>query len=91
MANAFQIKNDVVNELRNRIYYNQLEIQRLLNNSPQTSHKAVVDSVISLLKSNVINMNSIDLIESYFVPQTQSASTTPDVNVKKEDLEVKNV
>lgn len=79
MANAYQVKADVVNELRNTLYYNQLEIQRLLN-TPGTSHKDVVLSVISYLKENVDAQNSIDLIEVYLpAQQSQQAAPQPQV------------
>lgn len=72
MANALQVKADVVNELRNRLYYNQLEIGRLVNNPAGISHKEVVDTTIHYLRENVLAIESINLIESYIQqPQVQ--------------------
>jgi hypothetical protein len=72
MANAYQVKADVINELRNKLYYNQLEIQRLLN-APGKSHKEVVDTVIYYLKENVEAQSSIELIDAYLPAQPQQA------------------
>lgn len=72
MANAFQVKADVINELRNQIYYGQTEVQRLLNNPAGLSHKQVVDAVVAQLKENLLSGEAINLIESY-VPNPQPA------------------
>jgi hypothetical protein len=91
MANAFQVKTDVVNELRNRLYYNQMEIQRLINNPGLISHKEVVKTVIDYLKLNVEAQSSIELIEAYLpapAPQVQQPESEPIMNdngVKKID------
>ena len=88
MANAYQVKGDVVNELRNRLYYNQIEIQRLLNNPAGISHKEVVDTVILNLKMNVEAQSSIELIEMYLPPQqpkSEEAAPDADSGLKKVD------
>lgn len=89
MANAYQVKADVVNELRNKLYYNQMEIQRLLNNPPAISHKEVVDTVVLLLQNNIVAQSSIELLENYLPapkPQVQPSDAEPqaeDEGVKK--------
>ncbi len=77
MANVSQVKNDVINELKNRLYYNQLEIQRLLNNPAGVSHKEVVDTIVLLLSKNVEAQNSIELIEAYLPPQQPAKEVSP--------------
>ena len=72
MANALQIKADVVNELRNQIYYGQLEVQRLLSNPASLTHKQVVDRIVGQLKDNILAGEAINLMESY-IPTPQQA------------------
>lgn len=68
--NPFAVKVDVQNELKNRIYYNGLEIQRLLQ-SNDISYKDSVDKIIVLLGENTLLLNSVDLLENYIpTPQT---------------------
>lgn len=91
MANAYQVKADVSNELRNRLYYNQLEIQRLLNNPAAISHKEVVDSVVTLLKENVIAQSSIELLENYLpAPQAQAQQPVA-AQPQAEDVDVRKI
>ena len=84
MANAYQVKMDVVNELRNKIYYNQLEVQRQLNNTG-ASHKDVVDQIVYLLERNVIAQQSIDLLEAYVPAQPQVTQPQPPAQATADD------
>lgn len=74
MANALQVKADVINELRNQIYYGQIEVQRLLNNPVGVTHKEVVEKITAQLKENLLAGEAINLIESY-IPTSQSQPT----------------
>jgi hypothetical protein len=76
MANALQVKTDVVNELKNKLYYNQLELGRLVNNPTGISHREVVDTVLLYLRENVLAIESINLIESY-IQEPQQAKQAP--------------
>lgn len=80
MANLMQIKADVVNELRNEIYYGQLEVQRLFTSPNGLTHKEVVDKIVSQLKKNVVAANAIDLMELHL----PSAQTTPQTSQVQE-------
>ena len=75
MQKPTQVKTDVINELRNRLYYNQIEIQRLINNSALYSHQEVVDRTIDILKENVLAQSSIELMEAY-LPKQKEAEVT---------------
>ena len=81
MTNAYRIKADVINELRNRIYYNQMEVQRLLENPVGQSHKNIINTLGDLLSENVIAANSIDLLEQYLPTppkqEVQAPQTAP--------------
>jgi hypothetical protein len=85
MANALQVKADVVNELRNQIYYGQLEVQRLLSNPASLTYKQIVDKITLQLKDNLLAGQAIDLIESYIpTPQTAPAALDEEsVGIKK--------
>jgi len=90
MANALQVKADVVNELRNQIYYGQIEAQRLLTNPIGLTHKEVIDKIIAQLKENLLAGEAINLIESYIpTPQVQApasaVSEEESVGIKKID------
>jgi len=90
MADAYRVKQDVTNEFRNQLYYNQLELQRLLNKSEGLTHKQVVDSVAYILKENVVLNASIDLLEQYLptpAPQqpAQQKAAPDDLGVKQID------
>lgn len=80
MANAYRIKADVINELRNRIYYNQMEVQRLLENPSGQSHKNIINTLGDLLSENVIAANSIDFLEQYLPtpPKQEAPAPTPE-------------
>jgi hypothetical protein len=78
MANAYRIKADVINELRNRIYYNQMEIQRLLENPVGQSHKDIINTLGDLLSENVIAANSIDLLEQYLPTPPKQEAPAPE-------------
>ena len=74
MANPYRVKADVINELRNRLYYNQLEVQRLLENPVGQSHKDIINTLGDLLSENVIAASSIDLLNQYLPdPKDQAA------------------
>lgn len=92
MANALQTKTDVVNELRNEIYYNQLEISRLLNTTA-IPHSQVVSEIASLLKANVLNSSAIDLFEAYLpaTPQQQPVAQPEGEVQSTDDLGVKQI
>jgi hypothetical protein len=90
MANALQVKADVINELKNRLYYNQLEIGRLVNSPGEVSHKTVVDITINLLRENVLSIESINLMESYIQPPTsQESENVPQID--EESIGVKKI
>lgn len=72
MSNANQIKVDVTNECQNQLYYNQLDVQRLIENPAGYSHKQVVDRVMHLLERNVILSSSIQLLGQYLPAQKES-------------------
>jgi hypothetical protein len=94
MANALQIKADVVNELRNKIYYGQIEIQRLVNAPAGLSHKDVVDAIVWQLRENLINGEAINLIESYIPtpqPQAPAAPSQIAAPVSEEEVGVKKI
>lgn len=94
MANAYQVKGDVVNELRNKLYYNQMEIQRLLNNHTAISHKEVVDTIVLYLKLNVEAQSSIELIEAYLptpAPQESQPESETEQPVKEFSRGLKKV
>lgn len=82
MGNALQVKADVINELKNRLYYNQLEIGRLVNNPGETSHKTVVDNIINLLRENVLSIESISLMESYIQQSPQQPENVEQIDEK---------
>jgi hypothetical protein len=78
MQKAFQIKADVINELKNDIYYNQVEINKLLTTEVAKTHKQVVRNVADLLQENVVAMNAIQLLEEYLpTPQQAPESKAP--------------
>ena len=87
MTNAIQVKADVINELRNQIYYGQIEVQRLLTNAVGLSHKQVVDKIIIQLKDNLLAGEAINLIETYIPTSVQSAPDT----IEKESLGIKKI
>jgi hypothetical protein len=82
MANAFRVKTDLINELKNKIYYNQLEVQRLLENPTTYSHVEVIARLTDLLAANVTAANSIELMEQYLPapPKQQVQEPVMDVN-----------
>lgn len=93
-ANPYQVKADVTNELRNVLYYNRLEIERLITNQAGKSHKEVVDTITYLLKQNVEAESAIDLLNRYVPdqpaqpqPQVTQAPASSDENdgIKKID------
>lgn len=77
MQTPYQVKADTVNELRNEIYYNQTEVQRILNKPDGLTHKQVVEKLCTLLKDNVLAANSLELLERYLPtpPQKQEATS----------------
>lgn len=77
MLNVTRLKIDVTSECRNQLYYNQLEIQRLIENPGGFPYKDVVDSILTLLERNVILSSSIDLMEQYIPTKQESAPTEP--------------
>lgn len=86
MANAYRVKADVINELRNQLYYNQLEVQRLLENPVGQSHKVIINTLTDLLSKNVIAASSIDLLEQYLpAPPQEKPVASPDTDLKKVD------
>jgi hypothetical protein len=85
MANAYGIKADVINELRNRIYYNQMEIQRLLENPVGQSHKDIINTLGDLLSENFIAANSIDLLEQYLPTQQKTAEPQSEPQSEPQD------
>lgn len=86
MANALQVKADIINELRNQIYYGQIEVQRLLNNPVGLTYKEVVDKITTQLKENLLAGEAINLIESYIpTPQSQPSQVTPAPTVSEEE------
>lgn len=80
MQNAFQVKADTVNELRNEIYYNQTEVQRILNKPDGLTHKEVVVKLTLLLKDNVLSANALELLERYLPTPPQKQEATPSVD-----------
>lgn len=64
MQYAHQVKADVVNELRNDIHYDQLELKRLLSSSNEP-HKVVVEKVKDLLKKIHDSDRAIELFDIY--------------------------
>jgi hypothetical protein len=70
------IKNDVVNELRSELYYNELEIGRVAQ-SATISHKERVDVIIRLTRDNANIVESLKLLEAYF-PTKQAAPAQPE-------------
>jgi hypothetical protein len=89
--NALQIKTDVINELRNQIYYNQLEINRILTNSAEASHRNNVESIIDLLKVNVLNGSAVDLLEAYLPTKQQPAAIKENEPELSEEVGVKQI
>lgn len=73
MSNANRIKVDVTNECQNQLYYNQLDVQRLIENPAGYSHKEVVDRILQLLERNVILSSSIQLMEQYIPAKKEQA------------------
>lgn len=87
MGNALQVKMDVINELRNQIYYGQLEVQRLINAPVGLSHKELIDRITFQLKENVLSNEAINLIESYIpTQQPQVSAPTKQTPVNEEEL-----
>lgn len=84
MTTTFQTKADVINELRNQIYYGQLEIERLLYNPSTLSHEKVVKKIISKLKENLLSSEAINLIESY-IPNPQQTSSVQNGHIDNEE------
>jgi len=89
MADAFRVKQDVINEFRNTLYYNQHELQRLFKSDDQP-HKAVVDRVRAILQENVVLNASIDLLEQY-LPTPQPQQPQQEKPVSADDLGVKQI
>jgi hypothetical protein len=90
MPNAYQVKGDLVNELRNKLYYNQLEIQRLLNNPESTSHREIVDVILDKLNDNVIAQSSLDLLEQY-IPSIPAPQNTAPQQSGEQTSELKKI
>ena len=94
MANPTKLKKDVISELQNRLYYNQLDVERLINNPALYSHKDVVNRITHLLEKNVVASASIELLEQYLptakpeqaeqVPQEPSAPAGGEATLKPE-------
>lgn len=85
MANAYRVKTDLINELRNKIYYNQLEVQRLLENPASKSHVTVIKKITKLLAANVTAANSIELMEQYLPAPPKQQVQEPSMEVNAED------
>jgi hypothetical protein len=64
------IKNDVVNELRSKRYFNEQEVARLVQ-TDLIPHKERVEKIASLVRQNVNLIEADKLVELYF-PQKQA-------------------
>lgn len=86
MSKLQKIKIDVINECRNQLYFNQIEVQRLVENPSGLSYEKVVKKLLKLLKKNVILSSSIDLMEQYIPTPSQpkSVETTNNDATKSE-------
>lgn len=91
MSNALTTKTDIINELRNQIYYNQLEINRILSNPAMASHKNNVESIIDLLKVNVLNGSAVDLLEAYLPAQKQQGAIKETSKQSTDEIGVKQI
>lgn len=92
-SSPYQVKADVINELRNVLYYNRHEIERLVTNQSGKSHKKVVNKVIRLLNENNAAEQAIDLLVKYIPdqqpqPQGQQIPVEP---VPSEDDGIKKI
>jgi len=70
------IKNDVVNELRSKRYFNEQEVARLVQSDQIMSHKERVEKIASLVRQNVNLIEADKLVEAYF-PTKQVAPQQP--------------
>ncbi len=73
------IKQDIINELRNQRYYNEQEILRLVGQD-SVRHQDRVQMVSELLKSNVLLIESIKLIEAYY-PSQKKVESQPEAEI----------
>jgi len=71
------IKNDVLTELRSKIYFNELEINRLFT-SEVCSHKKTVKRLTKLIKETSKFYNAIGLLDQY-VPDKKIEAVQPEV------------
>ena len=86
MANITKIKTDVINELKNTVYYNQVEIERVVSNPALYSHKEIVDRLVGLLKANVTASASMELMEQYFPTQKAASVEEPQQETPVEEV-----
>lgn len=76
------IKNDIQQILYNQNYFNELEISRMIEND-SISYESRINTIVSLLKKNVVNLESLKLLEAYF-PVVQPEQNKQPIEVKTE-------
>lgn len=74
------IKSDVVSDLRNQRYFNELEITRLVGNDSLTSHQDRVAQIAALTKENANIIEALKLLDMYF-PEQQQPTPAPQPEV----------